>query len=601
MNRDRIISRTRRPLAASAGRALAAGILAALFSTLALAQAPQASSPDLPNPVLRDLPEVRQLAHALRGKRAAQMNLPASEEKEAAAGEAKRPALTFRPLDQPTESQKLSRANEILNSNVEVLDFRDAELQDILRLIAAKSKLNIIMNPQGVSGKITLHLEDVRLGVALDNILKINGLAYVVESDQNIVRIVPAASVGIEEVETRTEIIQINWVDATVLQQTLSNFVSENGKIIANEDTNALIVTDTPPTLAIIKGLVQEIDVPERQVLVEARLVDMQIGAVRSIGISWDMWRNDAHGNSPYTLDTLGALNGRTYYNESAENERTITQEILGQIWDDTQTPPTWIPGVVGTDTTVFESAALTPAIDLLRGNLGVDNQGKGLDWALGDVVSIFGQTFNLGARLQALEDRNLVETLANPRIMTLNNIEAKIQIIRRIPYTEAVTGVSGATTLEVEFEDAGVDIGVTPIITPNGFVRMGIDTKQMIFRGRAASGDLTPPLIDLRNASTNVICRSSETVMLGGLRELRIAEQSEGIPWFSQIPVLGWLFKNKTNDQSKTELYLFVTPTIVEEFALSSDEKGKYDRIDVKWHLPDYYFDDVKMDSDQD
>ena len=585
--------------AARAGRAIAIAVLVALTLTMApMARAADGASGDLPNPVLRDVPEVHQLAAALRGQRAAQMNLPVVAKKSA-----EKPALKYRPLGDGAKSAKLSEANEILSSTVSVLDFRDAELQDILRLIAAKSRLNIIMNPQGVKGKVTLHLENVKLGTALDNILKINGLAYVVEADANIVRIVPASTVGIEEVETKTEIIQVNWVDATALAATLQTFISNNGKIIANNETNSLIVTDTPPALATIRTLVKEIDIPERQVMVEARLVDMQEGAVRSLGASWDMWRNDSSGNSMYTLDTLGLLNSRTYYGSTGSNtvSESVSQEIIGEVWDETL--GTFIPGVVGERTTTNNSGntALAPAIDLMRSNVALDNGGRGLDWVFGDVVSIFGQTFNLAMRIQALETRDLVETLANPRIMTLNNIEAKIQIIRRIPYTEAVTGVSGATTNEVEFEDAGVDIGVTPIITPNGYVRMAIDTKQMIFRGRASSGDLTPPIIDLRNATTNVICQSADTVMLGGLREIRLSEQSEGIPWFNQIPVLGWLFKNRTNDQSKTDLYLFVTPTIIEDFELTSDEKGKYDRIDVKWHLPDYYFDDVKTQSDQD
>ena len=152
------------------------------------------------------------------------------------------PGLVFRPLTEVRPDKPLTEANEILVSVMDVIDFRDTELQDVLRIIAAKSRLNIIMAPEGVSGKVTLHLENVRLGVALNHILRTNDLAYVVEPEENIVRIVNASDVGFEQVETRTEVIQINWVNAERLSTTLRPFLSTNGDLIANSETNALIV-----------------------------------------------------------------------------------------------------------------------------------------------------------------------------------------------------------------------------------------------------------------------------------------------------------------------------------------------------------------------
>jgi len=510
--------------------------------------------------------------------------------------------LVFRPLVEQQARRSLSDASTILKSTMEVIDFRDEDLQDVLRLIATKSRLNIIMRPEGVQGKVTLHLENVRLGVALENILRSNDLAYVISGDENIVRIVDAKSVGLEKVETKTEIIQLNWVDAVKLGKTLSELFQGDTKIVPNQETNSLIVTTTPPTLETIRDLIAKADIAERQVLIEARLVDLTIDASRMLGSSLSAWRRDSSRNSPVTRTFIDKVSGRT----STEVE-TITDkisEIIGPI--DPLSPPSVTPptrditrtvtNTVGPDT----ESAVEAAADIMQSTFPVTTGGKGFNWAFGEVVSIFGKSFNIAAQIQALEEMKLVEILANPRVVTLSNIPAKISIIERIPYTESVTGVSGATTMAVEFEDAGVEISVTPIITANGFVRMNLTTSQKIFRGRVGDGALDPPLIDHRDANTNVIVKGGDTVMIGGLRELRAAESSSSVPWFGDIPVLGWLFKNKQNGDTKTELVLFVTPSIIEKPILTTGEKAWYDRIDTKWHLPDYFFDDVKTKFDK-
>jgi type II secretory pathway component GspD/PulD (secretin) len=317
------------------------------------------------------------------------------------------------------------------------------------------------------------------------------------------------------------------------------------------------------------------------------------------------MWRRDSSRNSP--VDRFGRST-----DSGIDGEETIVDQITETLTGGgSGNVDPLAGGGSGSGGTNGNSKSITRTIskvlspdrlpaDLAAANFPVATNGKGLNWAFGDVVSIFGQSFNLAAQIQALEDRNLVEILANPRVVTLINIQAKISIIQKIPYTEAVTGVSGATTTEVEFDDAGVEISVTPIITANGFVRMNLTTSQKIFRGRVGQGPLDPPLIDNRDANTNVIVKGGDTVMIGGLRELRGQESSSQVPWFGQIPVFGWLFKNKQNGDTKTELVLFVTPSIIEQPALTTEEKGWYDRIETKWHLPDYFFDDVKTPMDK-
>ncbi|HUT24255.1 MAG TPA: secretin N-terminal domain-containing protein [Sumerlaeia bacterium] len=501
--------------------------------------------------------------------------------------------VKYRDLGEREKERPLTEANEILASRMMLLDFRGTELQDVLRAIAAKSGLNIIMNPEGVSGKVTLHLENIRLGIALEQILAVNNLAYVVSEEENIVRIVDAKTVGITDVETRTETIQVNWVSAAELSKTLENFTSEHGKIVANAETNTLIITDTPPQLTIMKGLIERLDVGDRQVMVEARLIDMQMDAGRQLGINMDIWRRDAQGTS--------FVDGLIQETVSGVQE-AITETITETTTDPLQEPE--VSQTRGITRTIAPDTVQTVSVpsDGAKFNLPAATGGVGLDWAFGDRISIFGRTFNIAAQLQALESRKLVEILANPRVVTLNNIPARIKIVREIPYTEGVTSVSGATTVEVEFKEVGIEIDVTPIITPNNFIRLNLRTQQKIHAGDFQSGVSAVPIIDLRDADTNVIVEDGETVMIGGLRQLDFSDTSQGVPWFHEIPVLGWLFKNKDNQDHKTELFLFVTPTIidVEEAELTTEEMAWYERIDSKWHLPDYFFDDVKTAADK-
>ena len=156
-----------------------------------------------------------------------------------------------------------------------------------------------------------------------------------------------------------------------------------------------------------------------------------------------------------------------------------------------------------------------------------------------------------------------------------------------------AVTG-SGTAIPTIEFEKTGEDIQVKPIITPDGYIRLEIKLKQMILNGRAGPGQLDPPIIDERDANTNVIVKNNNTVVLGGLREQNRTELTYGVPWVQDIPLIGWLFKNKNNDKKKTELVLMVTPQIIaDKVTMTDKEKFWYDRIDNDWHLPDYFFED--------
>ena len=458
------------------------------------------------------------------------------------------------------EADILTRAAlDKLDADIGSLTFKDTDLADVIRFIGRKLGINFIFDSDVVQGNVTLTFKNVRVRDALDSILSSQKLAMIPDKS-GIFRIVPQDRVGVREVETRTEVITLNWVAAEDISDTMAPFLSEDGVIEFNEESNVVIVTDVPPNLENIKSLISQIDLAERQVMIEARLIDVNIGALRDLGTEWSV-------SKP---------------NWNWENGQTI---ITG-IDQDTQAPEYDLAAVPFSD-------SLGVVNNLLEGFSVKDGNGS---LAFGDSIGIFGDTYALEATFNALEQQRIVEILANPRVTTLNNVPARIGIIERIPYEEAVQGPSAnSTTIEIEWERAGVEIEVKPIVTPNGFVRLSVDLAQMINRGRIAGG-LSVPQIDERRADTNVIVKSGNTVVLGGLRQLNRVEGTDGVPWLYEIPLLGWLFKNKNYDHKKTELVLMMTPTIIEDaVSLTDKEKYWYDKIDADWHLPDYFFDDVE------
>lgn len=438
------------------------------------------------------------------------------------------------------------------------LDFTDQPLDLVLRLIASYGNINIIFDPGDINGSVTLHWEDVPLGIALEQILNTYDLGYVQEPG-NILRIVPAAQLGHEAIELKTEVITLNWVRAEDLSASLQPFRSQTGQVQANTESNQIIVTDTPPRIAVIRDLISQLDIPEKQVMIEIHLVDILEDFSKAHGVNWDLFKADSSGASNTRITEF-------FRNTSDEGIPQITELANAQAVD-----------AFG----VFEPIS---ASDLI---------------SVGDTLSIFGDEYNLSLDVQADSSEDYAQVLANPRVNTLNNLEASIRIEEQIPYVQGTTeNQQGNISQTIVFEEAGEEITVVPTITANGYIRMEIEVFQKIFRGRvvdAQLGNLSPPQIDEREANTNVIVADGKTVVLGGLEGHRTLNSESGVPWFRETPVLRWFFQQKLNNITKSSLYLFVTPKIVpvDQNKLMEDEKFWFDGVDRVWDLPDRYFDD--------
>lgn len=444
---------------------------------------------------------------------------------------------------------------EVFDRRVNISTPPDTEVSEVIRLLADRANLNFVYSEGVIQGRVTLNLKDVPLGVALQSLLSSQDLAIVREG-ANVMRIAPRKDVRPGTVDTRTIYVKLNWVTAEELATTLKAALGGGGAnsvVQAHKESNTLIITDSAPNVALLRDLVSQLDVPEKQVMIEARMVELFIDQERGVGGALTVTNVDSSKNS-----LIGLGN--------------------------------------------------TPVDGLL--NSFLTNSGGRLGF--GTVASIFGSDVNVAAALDGLEQRRVVHTLANPRIITLNNTEATIDITRNIPYLEAQQGAAqGVTAASVKFEEAGIKLRVTPNITNNGYVRMILEPEQRIKSGDfivaseitqtddgkgsviVGSGGNAVPIIDKRSAKTNVIVRDEETVVLGGLREVNGEDTKQEYPWLGKTPVLGWFFKNNVKKHRKTDLMLFVTPHIVKAPTLTAAENYKYSRIDAHWDLPDYFFDD--------
>lgn len=443
---------------------------------------------------------------------------------------------------------------EVFNRRV-TLDFKNADIQNVIRLIAARTGLNILMNPREVEGRITLSLDNVPLRDALDNILKVNKLAYIIETG-NILRIVPEGRVGRGTVETQTIVIELNWRSAQDIQNTFEPFLTSHGDIQANSETQTVIVTDVPPNLLKIQDLIAQIDHPDRQVIIQARLVDIledwnkALQSQFAVRKSSDISTADKH--SPITGGSLGVFDQNDF----------------------------------GVPTVTVEGFSVSGG----QGTVGFGGQ-----------IGVLGSKFDVDATLTALENQNIVQVLASPRVTTLNNVPASIKIEEEIPYTQAQTN-NNTTSFNVQFEKVGVSINVLPVITPNSFVRLDINLNQRISRGRVGTSSiddaerlqLAPLRISTRTADSSVIVEDRNTVVLGGLRQIDSNENTSAVPWMSKIPILGWLFKDRSNSAGRSNLVLMVTPEIVDQALLTDVEQELYNRLDDDWHMPDYFLDDL-------
>ena len=414
------------------------------------------------------------------------------------------------------------------------LDFQDADLRSVLRIFAEIGSLNIVIDPN-VEGRVDVALRDVPWDQALDLILRSNRLGYIV--DATIIRIAPLTALADEEVERRKlaeeqalsgELIvltrTLSYARAANLASIITDSVlSPRGQIQVDERTNTLIITDLQDRLTTADELIANLDRAEPQVEIEARIVQTNRDYARALGIQWGVNGRIAPelGNTtPLSFPIRGGVSGRTGASQGpvGVGQRALPQENVG--------------------TAV---------------NLAATNATSALGLSLGSVNG----AFSLDVALSALESSGQGRILSTPRITTQNNVTATIVQGDQIPIQTVANN-----TVTVTFKDAALTLSVTPQITAANTVIMQIQLENDVADfSRAVNGI---PAIITQRATTTVQVGDSETTVIGGIFESIRTESHDRTPALHRIPLLGWLFKRDSLDETSDELLIFITPHIL-------------------------------------
>jgi type IV pilus assembly protein PilQ len=419
------------------------------------------------------------------------------------------------------------------------LNFQNIEVRAVLQLIADFTGLNMVVS-DSVTGNITLRLKNVPWDQALDIILKTKGLAK--REAGNVILVAPSEEIAAREkleleamkqveelAPLKSEFVQINYAKAADIAALLKNeenslLTKDRGNVSIDERTNTLLVQDTVEKLGEIRKLVETLDIPVRQVLIESRVVIANDDFNRELGVRF---------GGTYVRQRDGGIFGTT---GGAGGTDGIVSDAVGNIQDSGQPFPVGIP----------------PLNDRLNVNLPVLNPAGQIAFAL------LGSSYLVDLELSALQAEGRGEVVSSPRVITANQKEALIEQGVEIPYQEATS--SGATS--VSFKKAVLSLQVTPQITPDDHVILDLavnkDSVGEVFLG--------VPSINTREVNTQVLVDNGETVVLGGIYEQVKSNEVDRVPFLGELPGVGALFRTTRNVDEKNELLIFVTPKIVKE-----------------------------------
>jgi type IV pilus assembly protein PilQ len=414
------------------------------------------------------------------------------------------------------------------------LDLQDVDIRNVLRLLADVTGKNLVVEPE-VKGRVTLKVERVPWDQVLDLILKINNLDKVIEG--NVIRVATAEKIKAERErrlaaleaeqkrlaavkdvgEISTAYLQVNYADAKHLAAQIDKIKSDKGSISVDERTSLIIYTDYPKRIDNARMLISRLDRATPQVMIEARIVEASTNFSRNLGIQW--------GGTWYTS------------NGSATNLGSVTGN--GTLTGTTVTnPPNGFPQPqFAVDAPVASVGSLGLSLARLAGN----------------------NLLVLDMKLSALEGAGEAKLVSSPRIFTLDNVEANIQQGENIPYPQQTQ--DGIST---SFTPATLSLTVTPHITPDDRVRLQVKAQNDFADfSRTVNGS---PAINTRSAKTELLVNSGDTIVIGGIVKTDKSWSESRVPFLSRIPVLSWLFKSREVTDDKSELLIFLSPTIMRD-----------------------------------
>jgi type IV pilus assembly protein PilQ len=410
------------------------------------------------------------------------------------------------------------------------LDFKDVDIDDVLRLIAEVSDLNIIAGDE-VQGQVTIRLVDVPWDQALDVILLTKGLGFVRVG--NVLRIAPSDLLKGEE-EARLQekrakekledlvvkLQPVNYADVKEVAKMIKRLLSSRGTVDIDARTNTVILKDIPNVIEEATALIKAIDTQTPQVMIEAKIVEANLDYLREVGSRWGV------GVQPFT----DAFDTGSAFREDAGSRDFRLQPVQD---------------ILGNSVAPNNIAVANPITELATGVVNVG-------------AFLLDDRFNLDVELEAAESEGEGKVISSPRVVTLDNRKASIEQGVSIPFQTFENGDA-----KLEFIDAVLRLDVTPHITQDNSIIMKIEVQ------RNAPDDSVPtstgsPAIAKNEAETETLVRDGQTLVIGGIYVVRSAERQSRVPYFHKIPIIGNAFKSNEVRDARQELLVFVTPRVV-------------------------------------
>lgn len=418
------------------------------------------------------------------------------------------------------------------------MDFKDADIHNVLRLLAETGQVNIVA-ADNVAGNVTIRMRNVPWDQALDVVLQAKDLGM--DRRGNIIRVAPQDDLKKERemaiarrkqelqlAPLETRLIPVSYAQAADLQVRARDLLSGRGSIAVDERTNVMIVRDVSGNLDQIEELTRSLDTQTPQVLIEARIVEATSRYLHEVGVQWggDASFSAATGN-PTGLafpGNIGVAGGAS----------------------DTQTPTAGL--------SPFQAAVQNPNFAV---NLPA-KVGAGAGGALGLTLGSVDGNFNLALRLSAAETNGMLRILSSPRVLTLDNTEARISQGTLIPFSQV-----SAQGVQTTFQEAKLQLLVRPHVTADGSVsmRVKINRDEPDFNQTSARGD---PTILKREAETELLVMDGHTAVIGGIFTRNTGRNVNQVPFLGDIPLLGLLFQHRSSSDTRGELVIFLTPRIV-------------------------------------
>lgn len=445
-----------------------------------------------------------------------------------------------------TNSGVLARPEDVQYTGEKLsLNFQDIQVRAVLQLLAEFTGINIVAS-DSVKGNMTLRLNNVPWDEALAIILRTQGLAQ--RKVGNVVMIAPTEEVAAQEkqeLEARkevkelepllTEMMQLNYAKASDIAKLLkeqspasgqskgesSSLLSSRGSVSVDERTNTVLIKDVPAVLQEVRALIEKLDVAVKQVLIETRIVQIDVNAELDIGVRWGISRSE---------HISGTLQGANEINQNViqGNNPLLAVPVADRLNVDLPTTPT-----------------------------------AGIPASIGVAVARLGKGYLLDLEISALESEGSGQVIASPRLVTANQQEAYIEQGEQIPYQQSTS--SGATS--VQFINAVLGLRVTPQITPDGKVIMQLKINQ----DQRSNEPLVngTPTINTKQIQTQVLVDNGETIVLGGIYSETINHTVLRVPFLGALPIIGYLFKTTQDTSARTELLIFITPKVIQQLPI--------------------------------